>query len=128
MRFFDWLLASQETRLSYRERERACRTCEVLSRELQSQKELVGHLLEHSLFKPESKPEPVNKVMGGDTFNRVPPTSIRTWESTRAVLEAKDAEEFARQQALKKQAEIDRLAKANSVKDLEKELGVEDAV
>lgn len=119
----------QETRLSYAERARACKTCEVLSRELQSQKELVGHLLEHSLFKPtEIKYESPNKQVGSETFNRVPPTSIRTWEATRAVLEAKDAEEFAKQQALKKQAEIDRLAKANSVKDLEKELGVEDAV
>lgn len=127
MKFLDWLLASQETRLSYRERERACRTCEVLQRELESQKSLVSMLLTRLLNEPKLPSvvnEPVNKVMGSDTFNRVPPTSIRTWESTRAVLEAKDAEEFARQQALKKQAEIDKLAKANSVPELEKELGV----
>ena len=128
MKFFDWLIASQETRLSYRERARACKTCAVYERELQSQKSLVSMLLNRLLKEPEFPVhQAINKAVGSDTFNRVPPTSIRTWEATRAILEAKDAEEHAHKQALKKQEEIDRLAKANSVPELEKELGVENA-
>ena len=126
MKFLDWLLVRQE----FKENTRACKTCSVLRLELDRAHVKNDKLLEQILAKPVQpevgKENLINRLIEPREFKPVP-TSIKHWEQTRAILEAKDAEEFARKNAIKKQEEIDKLAKASTTEQLEEALEIKNA-
>lgn len=116
MNFLDWLLARQETKLTKLERQRSCRTCEVLTRELEHARAEKNRLLNELLDKPKAPmiPDiPAIKPIGTGMME-VP--QFKSWEAKRRALEAED---------LRKAQVIEEQKKLDQINKLEKEVGLD---